>query len=300
MGFFSNKSESEIKVISLNKAYKKYIENFESKSTLLSLSDEIKQESKVYVLTFNGSLMAEEVNSLRKEVTSILMVANKNDEIIINIYSPGGSVDGYGLVAEQIDRLRRNNLHVTAVVDRVAASGGYMIASVADKIVVAKRAVIGSIGVVTGIPNYSDIMKKIGVGFKYYTAGKYKRTVTPFNEPTKEEENKLNEELIEYHEMFKKHVSSYRKNVDIEKVSTGETWLGDKALELGLVDEIGVSDDVITKYIIEGYDVYEVKYFKNNKEGFLKKLMKSSIDYFVDKMIKKIEHYFQSKMIGRK
>ena len=207
--------------------------------------EEQKHEPKLFVVDFKGSIDAREVTSLREEVTAILSVATPEDEVFVRLESGGGMVHGYGLASSQLDRLRQNKIPLTASVDKVAASGGYMMACVAEKIISAPFAIVGSIGVIAQVPNFNKLLKKHDVEFEQLTAGEFKRTLTMFGENTDKGREKFVEELEETHELFKGFVSEHRPSLDIAKVATGEHWFGLKAKELGLVDDIQTSDDYL-------------------------------------------------------
>ena len=202
-------------------------------------------KSRLYVVDFKGSIDAKEVESLREEVSAILSVATKNDEVLVRLESGGGMVHGYGLASSQLDRIRQREIPLTVSVDKVAASGGYMMACVADNIIAAPFAILGSIGVIAQIPNFSKLLKKSNIEFEQLTAGEYKRTLTMFGENTDKAREKFVEELEETHELFKDFVGEHRPSLDLVKVATGEHWFGIKAKELGLVDSIQTSDDYL-------------------------------------------------------
>lgn len=216
-----------------------------AKSTDKNEGAETKVEPKIFVLDFNGSIDAKEVSGLREEVSAILTVATPEDEVFIRLESGGGMVHGYGLAASQLDRLRQHNIPLTASVDKVAASGGYMMACVANNIISAPFAILGSIGVIAQVPNFHKLLKKNDIDYEQFTAGEFKRTVTMFGENTEKGREKFNEELEETHVLFKDFVREHRPSLDIDKVATGEHWFGSKAKELGLVDEIQTSDDYL-------------------------------------------------------
>ena len=212
----------------------------------LKSEEVLKQHSNcVYVLTFIGSIMASEVEQLRDQISFLLQIAQPADEIVVRLTSPGGAVPQYGLASSKLERLKQAGLRCVVCVDTVAASGGYMMAAVADKIIAAPFAIIGSIGVVTGIPNFHRVLQKNEVDYHLFTAGKYKRTVTPFSEVTDEGKQKLQDDITAIHEAFKRLIKEGRPNVDIEKIATGEYWLASQAKEKGLVDEIMTSDDYL-------------------------------------------------------
>ncbi|CAM7256029.1 MULTISPECIES: protease SohB [Citrobacter] len=219
---------------------------------------------RVWVLDFKGSMDAHEVNALREEVTAVLAVVKSQDQVVLRLESPGGVVHGYGLAASQLQRLRDKNIPLTIAVDKVAASGGYMMACVADRIVSAPFAIIGSIGVVAQIPNFNRFLKSKDIDIELHTAGQYKRTLTLLGENTEEGRQKFREDLNETHQLFKAFVHRMRPTLDIEQVATGEHWYGEQALEKGLIDEINTSDDVILN-LMEGRDVLNVRYLQRKK-----------------------------------
>ena len=232
-----------------------------------TLDDE--KKSCVYVLDFHGDISASETTALREEISAILNVATPEDEVLLRLESPGGIVHDYGFAASQLSRLKQKGIKLTIAVDKVAASGGYMMACVADKIVSAPFAVIGSIGVVAQIPNVHRLLKKYDVDVDVMTAGEFKRTVTVLGENTEKGKQKFQQELEETHQLFKQFVSEIRPCVDIDKIATGEHWFGQQAIDLKLVDEISTSDDLILEKMKEKY-VLSVKY--RLKKSLIKKL----------------------------
>ncbi len=221
-------------------------------------SDETERK-RLYVLDFKGDIRASAVSALRKEITTVLSLAKKGDEILVRLESPGGMVSPYGLAASQLQRIKQQGIHLTVCVDKVAASGGYMMACVADRIVAAPFAMLGSIGVVAQLPNFHRLLKKNDIDFEMITAGEYKRTLTVFGENTPKGREKFVEDIEDIHRLFKEFVSTNRPKLDIEKVATGEAWFGQRALEHELVDELITSDEYIVK-ACEDADVFEVKY----------------------------------------
>lgn len=208
----------------------------------------------MFVLSFKGSMDAREVSGLREEISAILAVAKSEDEVLLQLESPGGVVHGYGLAASQLQRLRERHIPLTVAVDKVAASGGYMMACVANHIVAAPFAIIGSIGVVAQIPNFNRWLKRNDIDIELHTAGEYKRTLTLLGENSEQGREKFREELNETHQLFKQFVHEMRPDLDIDKVATGEHWYGRQALALGLVDDIMTSDD----WLISKMRHYEV------------------------------------------
>lgn len=220
--------------------------------------------SRSFVLTFYGDLRASGVESLREEVTALLGIATPEDTVLVRLESPGGMVHGYGLAASQLKRLRDHGLKLTVSVDKVAASGGYMMACIAERIVAAPFAILGSIGVVAQIPNIHRLLKKHDIDVELHTAGEYKRTLTVLGENTDKAREKFRAELEETHVLFKQFVAEHRPSLDLDKVATGEHWYGTQAKALGLVDEVKTSDDLLLELAERG-KVFEVRYIPHKK-----------------------------------
>src|SRR4051812_23833166 len=213
----------------------------------------------VFVLDFKGDLFATAVRSLREEVSAIIAVAGKEDEVVVRVESAGGAVPHYGLAAAQLMRLRDKAIKVTVCIDRIAASGGYMMACVADQILAAPFAIIGSIGVVAQGPNFHRLLKKHDVDFQEMTAGEFKRTVSVFGEITERGRKKFQEELEDTHHLFKEFVKANRPKLDLAQVATGEHWLARRGLDLGLVDGLRTSDEYLVARAAEA-NVYQVTF----------------------------------------
>ncbi len=238
------------------------------------------RKPKAYILDFIGDIKASAVPSLREEVTAILDIAKRNDQIVLRLDNHGGVVHEHGLAASQLARIRQKKIHLTVVVDKVAASGGYLMASVANKIYAAPFAILGSIGVIAQLPNFNRLLDNYGVDFEQITAGQYKRNVTMFGKNTDEDREKLKDQLEEIHELFKSSVNEYRPQLDLERVATGEHWYGSKALELGLIDQIRTSDELLIE-MAKKYEIFSVK-LKVKKP--LKKRLLSNIDSLLEKV----------------
>ncbi len=229
------------------------------KNETKKLEKEGSDRRRVYVLDFNGDMRASAVTMLREEVTAVLSVARPKDEVLLRLESPGGVVHGYGLASSQLARLREGSVKLTVAVDKVAASGGYMMACTANQIVAAPFAILGSIGVVAQIPNVHRLLKKHDVDVELHTAGEYKRTLTVLGENTEKGREKFREELEETHKLFKEFVHAQRPSLDVAKVATGEHWYGQQALALGLCDALQTSDDWLVKAAKDA-DLFEVKF----------------------------------------
>ncbi len=225
-----------------------------------SKEDAGRDKARIFVLSFKGDLRASALAHLRQEISALLSVAEAGrDEVVLCLESPGGMVHAYGLAASQLYRLRQAGLRLTVCVDEVAASGGYMMAAVADHIVAAPFAVIGSIGVVAQLPNLHRFLQKHDVDIELHTAGAYKRTLTLLGENTEAGRSKFKEDLEQTHVLFKDFVIQHRPVVDIEQVATGEHWFATQALALKLVDELATSDSHLAALCAE-HEVYEIHY----------------------------------------
>jgi serine protease SohB len=233
-----------------------------------------------FVIDFKGDLKASAVSSLREEVSAVLDVATPDDEVIVRLENPGGIVHEHGLAASQLARVREHDIPLVVCVDKVAASGGYLMACVASKIYAAPFAILGSIGVLAQLPNFNRLLDSHGIDFEQISAGKYKRTVTMFGKNTDEDRAKLKEELEDVHTLFKAAVGRYRAELDLEAIATGEHWYGTRALELGLADEILTSDELLLQRASER-DLYHVSY--KIKQPLQKRIM-SNIDGTLEKV----------------
>lgn len=261
----------------LTKLNKKYNETKEELNKIILTKEELKKfkkkqktaqknklktqhvKPKLFVLNFHGDIRASAINSLREEITGILLICKPQDEVLLTLESPGGMVNSYGLAASQLQRIRDANIKLTIAVDKMAASGGYMMACVADQVIAAPFSIIGSIGVVAQLPNFHRWLKKKNIDFEQITAGEYKRTLSVFGENTDKGRKKMQEEINEAHDLFKTFIANHRPQVDLKTVATGEHWFGTQAIDLKLVDKLQTSDDYLlaAKSI---YDIYEVHY----------------------------------------
>jgi len=241
-----------------NKGQKKQAAKEKKKKNKAAAKEETNRP-RSFVIDFKGDLKASAVPSLREEVSAILDVATSDDEVIVRLENHGGVVHEHGLAASQLARIRDHDIPLIVCVDKVAASGGYLMACVATKIYAAPFAILGSIGVLAQIPNFNRMLDSHGVNFEQVTAGKYKRTVTMFGENTDADRAKLKEELEDVHALFKDAVAKYRPDMDLEKIATGEHWYGTRALDYGLADEIRTSDELLSELVGER-DLYSVCY----------------------------------------
>ena len=288
-------SNDHLEVENLNKRFRSLAGTLRkgvlSKSEQKQIAKEEKKQDKAaskqpstrprsFVIDFKGDLKASGVASLREEVSAVLEVASKEDEVIVRLENHGGVVHEHGLAASQLARIRDHDIPLTICVDKVAASGGYLMACVASRIYAAPFAILGSIGVLAQIPNFHRMLDSHGVEFEQVTAGKYKRTVTMFGENTEEDRAKLKEELEDVHTLFKAAISEYRPDLDLDKVSTGEHWYGTRALQMGLADEIKTSDELLVERAADR-DLYALTY--RVKQPLQKRLM-ANIDSTLEKV----------------
>ena len=267
------KLASELRQAVLNKAEQKQVAKAEKQRDKAEAKDTTARP-RTFVIDFKGDLKASAVPSLREEVSAILDVVGEDDDVMVRLENHGGVVHEHGLAASQLARIRDRDIPLTVCVDKVAASGGYLMACVATKIYAAPFAILGSIGVLAQLPNFNRFLDSHGVDFEQISAGKYKRTVTMFGENTDEDRAKLKEELEDVHRLFKSAVNRYRPELDLDKVATGEHWYGAMALDLGLADEIKTSDELLTELAVDR-DLYQVAY--KIKQPLQKRLM-SNID----------------------
>ena len=227
------------------------------------------KEDSVYVLNFNGDIQASEVTKLKHEINAILLSDTKCKEVVIKVESGGGSAYAYGLCAAELKRLVDNKIKLTVCIDKVAASGGYLMSCVASKIIAAPWAIVGSIGVIAQLPNFHRLLKKNSIDFEMHTAGEFKRTLTTLGENTEAGRKKFKSELEDLHFIFKDFVKEQRPQVDTKIVATGEVWQGEKAIEVGLIDALGTSDDYLVG-LSKKLKLFEIEYVekKNLSEKF--------------------------------
>jgi serine protease SohB len=267
-----NREAEGLKVTNLNSRMRQAADGLRQallpKAERKRLAKQRKQEAKaaegrrrkrVFVLDFRGDIRASATASLREEVSAVLAVAGQGDEVLVRLENAGGLVHEHGLAASQLVRIKERGIPLTVSVDKVAASGGYLMACVADRIIAAPFAIVGSIGVLAQVPNFRRLLDERGVTVEQVKAGRYKRTVSMFGEVTDEDRDKLREELEEVHALFQAMVAKYRPALDMERVATGEYWYGSRALQLGLVDEIGTSDDWLAR-LVDTADAWRVEW----------------------------------------
>jgi len=249
-------------------------------------------KKRVFVINFKGNIAADAVSSLREEISAILTMAETEDEVMLRLESPGGMVHAYGLASSQLVRLRNARIPLTICVDRVAASGGYMMACLADRLVAAPFAIIGSIGVLVQLPNFHKVLKKYDVDYEMISAGEYKRTLTTFGEITQKSRDKVQEDVETIHDIFKSWVKEHRPSVEIDKVATGETWLGSQAKERYMVDDIKTSDE----YIIDACknaDVFEIEYeFQKSIQDKLGRVLEEGV-------VRAVSRWFQQTHVDK-
>src|SRR3990167_2846482 len=281
-----NKLKGALTVQKLNDKYEEYQDTLchavKNKHDLKTLSKLKKKTNKhkdkekkrnVFVLNFHGDIKASAVAELREEITAILTTADEHDEVLVRLESAGGLVNAYGLAASQLQRIKDAKIKLTVAVDKIAASGGYMMACVADHIIAAPFAIIGSIGVLAQLPNFHRYLQQKLIDFEQLSAGEYKRTLSLFGENTDKGRHKMQQEIEDTHALFKAFISQHRKQVDINQVATGEYWLGTHALDLKLIDALQTSDDYLLS-TSKTLNLFEIVY--KTKKPFSKRLAGSA------------------------
>lgn len=285
IGEMTNKATEELDIKNINEYFEGFSDYFYSnlldekanKERLKAKEKQQKDESKalserprLFVLDFEGDVEANATSDLRKHISLILQVATPKDRVVVRLESGGGLVHAYGLASSQLHRLRSHGIPLTITVDKIAASGGYMMACLANELVAAPFAIIGSIGVVGALPNFNKVLKRFDIDYEQHTAGEHKRSLTLFGENTDADRAQFQRELANTHELFKNHIAQYRPQLDMEKLATGETWYGVEALPLGLIDQISTSDD----YILSHLNSHRILHLKapEEKPSFLAKL----------------------------
>ena len=269
----NSSADDQIEIKNLSKKFanlkKLMLASTTSKKEFKQLQKQDKQSSKkesskiqasdqrVFVINFVGNIKATAVKHLRKEITALLSIATDKDEVVICLENSGGLVHEHGLAASQLQRIRQRGIPLTVAVDKVAASGGYMMACVADRIIAAPFSVLGSIGVIAQMPNFNKLLERHGIEYEQIKAGDLKRTITMFGKNTDQDRAHFTEQMQETHDLFKEFVAENRTELDMEQVATGEHWLGKKALQLKLVDELMTSDDYLLQKSQEA-TVYEI------------------------------------------
>lgn len=274
----SRKPKPKLEITALNKDYIHVKERMYKEVTGKKLPKPKKNKTEkpsLYVLDFTGDIKASQVERLRNEITAVLTVAKPEDEVVVRLESPGGAVNGYGLAASQLQRIRNKNIPLTVCIDKIAASGGYLMACVANQIIAAPFAIIGSIGVVAQIPNFSRWLKKNDIDVELLTAGEYKRTLTLFAENTEKGRKKFQEELEKIHQSFRDYVLNNRQQLDMEQVATGEHWLASDAYDLRLVDKLQTSDEYLIEKM-EQFNSYQIAI--PGKPSLMTKFLKSGVN----------------------
>lgn len=273
----SHKRKPKIDIVSLNEEFDtlkhqmmhKTIGKKQKKKK--TKTDKKQAKASLFVLDFAGDIKATQVAQLRQEITAVLSIATPQDEILIRLESPGGSVNGYGLAASQLQRIRDHKIPLTVCIDKVAASGGYLMACVANHIIAAPFAMVGSIGVVAQMPNFHRWLKKNDIDVELLTAGEYKRTLTMFGENTAKGREKFQEDLEKIHVAFRDYLLVHRTQLDVEEISTGEFWLAKDALNFKLVDTLQTSDEYLM-HKMESYNAFKVSVY--SKQPLIAKFLK--------------------------
>lgn len=279
----SRKPKAKLDITYLNEQHENVKNRMENEILGKKLKKKkIKQKDKttkpsLYLIDFNGDIKASQVDALREEVSAVLSIATKHDEVVVRVESAGGTVNGYGLAASQLQRIRDRNIPLSVCIDKIAASGGYLMACVANQIIAAPFAILGSIGVVAQMPNFHRWLQKNDIDVELLTAGEYKRTITLFGKNTEKGRQKFQEDLEGIHQVFRNYIIMNRGLVDIDEVATGEHWLAKDAMNLKLVDKLQTSDEYLSEKL-NSFNAYKIKVLC--KQSLLTKLLKPAMKLF--------------------
>lgn len=217
---------------------------------------------KTFILDFFGDLAASSVDALRQQINALLLVLEEKDEVLVRLESSGGKAHAYGFAAAQLGRLKGENRRLVVSIDRVAASGGYMMACVADHIIAAPFALVGSIGVLAMVPNFHRLLQQFNVDYDEFAVGENKKNISLLGANTEEGKQKFIQDMEEFHRDFKGFVAEHRPAVKIDEAADGDVWYGEKARTLGLVDELKTSDDFLLERIKER-DLFRVEFVES-------------------------------------
>lgn len=274
--------ENKLKITSLNDTFINWREQlyaqmldkkaWKAREKALKKAEKAQDEAekpRLFVLDFDGDVEASAVADLREHISTILQVAEKTDKVLLRLESGGGFVHSYGLAASELVRLRVKELPLVVAVDKIAASGGYMMACVGTEIIAAPFAVIGSVGVIGAVPNFHELLSRNHIQYEQHTAGEHKRSLTVFGKNTDEDRAQFKKELAETHELFKNHIAAMRPQLNVEAIATGETWYGSQALAKGLIDRVQVSDDYLLEHI-DSHQIWQISYEAN--ESFIERI----------------------------
>ncbi len=204
------------------------------------------------VLRFQGlrDLNASGDQRLSEAIDEVLVNRDHFEEAVVIIDSPGGTTHGYGHAYALLERLSASGLKVTACIDRIGASGGYLMALPADRILAGPFAIVGSVGVVAGIPNVKRLLEEKGVSYRLFVAGDKKRVVHFADDDGPEVREYMDEKLAGIHTQFLQAVEKHRGDrVKLDEVRSGDHWSAEESVEkgLGLVDELQTS----AEYLLE-------------------------------------------------
>lgn len=238
---------------------KKLLEDKDTKYIFVINIDEFSNDddaSSIFAMSSNKS--NKNFQNISKIVDFILLNLQPHEQIILNVDSPGGSVIEYFYVYNQLKRLKDKGYTLNIFVKKMAASGGYLISCLGN-ITATNDSQIGSIGVYSSGFNYNELLKFLKIGYKLYKSGELKNLGDPYDVPSEDADKKLQNDVINIHNRFKKAVNENRKNINIDQVASAELWFADEAKELGLIDNIGTINDYLIEKAKE-YVIYELSY----------------------------------------
>lgn len=273
----------------------------EKSSSRKSGDEKTGEPGKVAVLKFKGDIRASARFAFAKLVDEVVLNAREFKEVVVVVESPGGGVSEYGMLFAELERMRKceENFQLTVVVDTVAASGGYLMSLPAHKILAAPFAMVGSIGVVSFIPNIRELLEANKIKPRTFTAGDFKRTVTLTDEGDEKSAEQYKQQLALIHEQFKQALKKYRPQVELEKVATGEAWLASTTVEkeLQLVDGLNTSHALLLE-MNQSFDLVEYS-SKAERKTFLKRILgcddenQSIVDQIVTKFVDEVSQRFR-------
>lgn len=226
------------------------------------------------VITGDGDKTFGQSGSSSKDIVHFIEEADQNSRIkviVLEINSPGGSAVASDEIASAV---KRSNKPVVAVIREVGASGGYWVASAADHVIANRMSITGSIGVISSYLEFSGLMQKYGVSYERLVSGENKDIGSPFQKLNDEQRKILQQKINKIHAFFVDEIAQNRNldKAEVQRLATGEFYLGAEALELGLVDQLGDRTDA-EEYIKQAYGLEKVDFVPyERKIGFFELL----------------------------
>ncbi|WP_343192796.1 S49 family peptidase [Buchnera aphidicola (Taiwanaphis decaspermi)] len=272
-----------LKVELLNNHYKKLKNDlsFFQKKKIINQKNVYNKKSNLYILDYNDKIKKNKIKKLREEISSIILVAKKNDEVLLRLENTSDIVYEYGLVIAQLQRLRKKGIKLIISIDKIVSNGGYIIACVADHISASPFSIIGPINIVVNIPNIDKYTQTSNLNNQLNDCNTFTK-LTLIKNNTKIYVNKIFNKLDIKKYIRNSFIKDMRPSLNLNKIFNQNYWIGENAINEKLIDSINTSDDILfskkdthnllkIKYvyksnIVEKYIVTLNKYFK-----FLKK-----------------------------